>query len=163
MAEEPLESGGPAERARAVLRLLTQERTGVLATLSAREQGWPFGSLTPYALDGDGQPLFLMSGLAQHTRNVLADPRACLFVADAGARDDPQTGARAALLGRVAAVPEAELAPVKERYLARHPETEPYFELGDFRLYRLAVEKAHYVGGFAQAGWVSGGEYRGAR
>jgi len=163
MAEEDLPGGGPAERARAVLRLLTQEKNGVLSTLSAREPGFPFGSLAPYALDAHGQPVFLMSGLAQHTRNVQAEPRACLFVADAAAKDDPQTGARAAVLGRVTAVPEAERAALRERFLARHPASAPYFELGDFALYRLAVEKAHYVGGFAVAGWVSGGEYRALR
>lgn len=152
----------PAERAGAVRRLLSREKHGVLSTLSAREGGWPFGSLTPYALDAQGQPLLLLSGLAQHTRNVLADARACLFVADAGARDDPQTGARVAVLGRVRPVTEEERAAARERYLARHPSSEPFFGLGDFGLYRLDLEKAHYVGGFGIAGWVSAGEYRAA-
>ncbi|HZZ84397.1 MAG TPA: pyridoxamine 5'-phosphate oxidase family protein [Anaeromyxobacteraceae bacterium] len=166
MAEQEVEAnpaGGPAERARAVLRLLIQEKHGVLSTHSAREQGWPFGSLTPYALDAEGQPIFLLSGLAQHTRNVQAEPRACLFVADSTSRDDPQTGSRTAVLGRVTPAPEAEQQTLRERYLARHPSSEPYFELGDFGLYRMAVEKAHYVGGFAVAGWVTGGEYRAGR
>ncbi len=72
--------------------LLESQQHGVLATLSARHAGWPFASVTPYALTEDGQPILLLSQLAEHTRNVLADPRASLFVQAPG--EDPQAVAR---------------------------------------------------------------------
>ena len=70
--------------------LLDREHNGVLATLSARRQGWPFASIAPYALTTAGEPLLLFSDLAEHTRNVRADPRSSLLVQDSSALDDPQ-------------------------------------------------------------------------
>jgi putative heme iron utilization protein len=145
-------------RAEEVRSLLRTQRAGVLCTLSTKLGGAPFGSLASYALSARGEPLFLFSALAQHTRNLAADPRASLFVYDAaGAAADPQQGARACLVGRVAAVAEAEEADARSRYLALHPQAAPYLEL-DFSLYRLAIEEVQLVGGFAQAAWVPASE-----
>jgi putative heme iron utilization protein len=144
-----------AEEARALLRA---QKAGVLCTLSAKLGGAPFGSLASYALSARGEPLFLFSALAQHTRNLAADPRASLFVHEPAPADgDPQQGARACLVGRVVPVGEAEQADARERYLARHAQAEPYLQL-DFSLYRLAVEEVQLVGGFAQAAWVPASE-----
>src|SRR5437879_12351747 len=65
-----------AEVMRGLRALLAAERHAVLATLSASRDGWPFASVAPYALSADGEPLLLLSDLAEHTRNVRADPRA---------------------------------------------------------------------------------------
>jgi len=62
--------------------LLATERHAVLATLSASRAGWPFASVAPYALSAAGEPLLLLSDLAEHTRNLRADPRASLMVQD---------------------------------------------------------------------------------
>jgi len=63
-----------------VRTLLARERVGTLATQSVRHRGWPFASVMPYALDGDGSPIVLISGMAVHTQNLLADSRASLLV-----------------------------------------------------------------------------------
>ena len=84
--------------------LLDSERNGVLATLSARRDGWPFASVAAYALTDAGEPLLLLSDLAEHTRNLRADPRASLLVQDQTSLADPQAGARVTLLGTVEAV-----------------------------------------------------------
>ena len=63
-----------------VRRLLRLGLHGALGTHSASIAGYPFTSSLPYALDGACRPLFLISGLAEHTRNLLADPRASLLV-----------------------------------------------------------------------------------
>ena len=60
-----------AERARTLMHL---GRIGTLSTLSRKQPGFPFGSLMPYALDGQGRPVFLMSTMAMHTQNLQADP-----------------------------------------------------------------------------------------
>jgi putative heme iron utilization protein len=147
-----------SSRAEEVRALLRAQKAGVLCTLSAKLGGAPFGSLASYALSARGEPLFLFSGLAQHTQNLAADPRASLFVYDAvAAAADPQTGARACLVGRAGAVGEAERADGTARFLAQHPQAEPWLEL-DFELHRLAVEEVQFVGGFAQAGWVPAAE-----
>ena len=37
-----------------------------------------------------------------------------------------------------------------------HPEAQMYAGFGDFDFYRMSVERAHWVGGFAQAQWLDG-------
>src|ERR1700756_5517499 len=68
-----------AERARTLMHL---GRIGSLSTLSRKQPGFPFGSLMPYGLDGQGRPIFLISTMAMHTQNLQADPRASLFVTE---------------------------------------------------------------------------------
>jgi putative heme iron utilization protein len=156
-AQQGLEAKGGAELARALLR---SERAAVLATTSAERGGHPFGSLVPFALTREGEPLLLLSDLAQHTKNLSVDPRACLLVHDAAATaKDPRTAARAAILGRVRPVAPGDEPDARARYLARHPSARGLFGL-DFALYVLAVEEAQIVGGFAAAGWVPGEDLR---
>src|ERR1700736_5957615 len=84
--------------AQSIRALLEAEGSGVLATLSARREGWPFASVAPYALTEAGEPLLLLSRLAEHTRNLGTDPRASLLVQDHASVADPQAGARITIL-----------------------------------------------------------------
>src|SRR5687768_8764143 len=86
-----------AERTRT---LLVTERIGTLATQSQRHPGWPYASVMPFALTADAAPIFLISSMAVHTQNLLAEPRASLFVMQGGVAD-PLAAARATLLGIV--------------------------------------------------------------
>src|SRR5512133_3725602 len=91
-AQAALEQKGGAAIAR---DLLARQRIAVLATASARHGGHPFASLAPYALSAGGEPILLLSALAQHARNLAADPRASLFVHDPAASEaDPRTAPR---------------------------------------------------------------------
>lgn len=139
--------------------LLERERHGVLATLSARRDGWPFASAVPYAISDSGEPLFLLSELAEHTHNLRSDPRASLLVQDSLASADPQAGARVTLLGT--AEPHNDDAN-KQRYVSRHPQAAEYLSLGDFNVWRLNVTEARYVGGFGEMGWLDGSKLRAA-
>jgi putative heme iron utilization protein len=132
--------------------LLEAQPYGVLATLSARHAGWPFASLAPFALDARGEPLLVLSNLAEHTRNLRADARASLFVQDG----QGQAGARLTLLGEVAELGAAdELEDGRRRYLERHPEAARYFdELADFHLYVLHLKAARFIAGFGDMGWL---------
>jgi putative heme iron utilization protein len=136
--------------------LLSAERNGVLATLSARHGGWPFASVAPYALSGQGEPVLLLSDLAEHTRNILADSRASLFVQDQASLADPQAGARVTLLGTVERVSADEEESARMRYLARYAESREYLWLGDFKFYVLRLVAARFVGGFGDMGWIDG-------
>jgi heme iron utilization protein len=137
--------------------LLTQERYGVLSTLSRKAAGWPFGSLAPFALSDEGQPLVLLSELAEHTQNLRADPRVSLFVQDSQALANPQAGPRATLLCR--AKPVEATASAQAIYLRRFPESASLFQLGDFWLFRLQVERVRFIGGFGEMYWLSGAEF----
>jgi putative heme iron utilization protein len=133
-------------------QLLEAERHGVLATLSARHAGWPFASVMPYALDPAGRPLLLLSELAEHTRNLRADPRVSLLVVESAARDDPVAGARVTLMGTAAL---AEDQAVASRYVERHPQAAEYLMLGDFRVWVLEPTQARFISGFGDMGWIS--------
>ena len=149
-----------AERAQPVLRLLQNERHGVLSTLSDKLDGWPYGSLMPFALSTEGEPLVLLSTLAEHTQNVLNDPRVSLFVHDeAGTRENPQAAARATLICLAEALAASESVMAGERYLERFPQSARLFQMGDFKLFKLKVERIRYIGGFGDMYWVSRREY----
>ncbi|HVX94096.1 MAG TPA: pyridoxamine 5'-phosphate oxidase family protein [Polyangia bacterium] len=134
--------------------LLAAESVGLLSTTSVHRPGYPYGSLTPFAVSSRGNPLLLLSGLAAHTKNLLADARACLFVGDRSALEDPLAGARASLLGRCARVAADGEPDARARYVARHPRAASYFELRDFALWELAVEEARLISGFGSMRWL---------
>ena len=148
-----------AERVRTLVAL------GSLATLSTASQkrpGYPFGSLMPYALDEAGRPIFLISNMAMHTQNLQGDPRASLFVGQAG-DGDPLGMARATLVGDVLPVPEVEKATARERYLAKFENSRSWVDFKDFGFYRLEPLDIYYVGGFGVMGWVTAEDYRTAK
>ena len=97
----PTEPAVLARRARALLR---RTPAGVLSTWSQSMPGYPFGSLTPFAMTHEGRPLLWVSRLAEHTRNLAAEPRACLTVTEAG-EGDPQALGRASVLGEAHQAP----------------------------------------------------------
>lgn len=142
-----------AERTRT---LLVSERVGTLATNSHKHAGWPFASVMPYALDGDGSPIFLISAMAIHTQNLVADPRASLLVMQSGGDSDPLGAPRVTLLGNVTKTG----GEVREAYLARHPTAKYWVDFSDFSFFRLEVTDVYFVGGFGVMGWVEAGDYR---
>ena len=126
--------------------LLRRARTATLATQNA-DDGIPYVSLVNLATDVRGCPVILVSTLAWHTRNLLADPRASLMVAEIPPSGDALTGARVTVMGHFAKVAAAD---VGRRYLARHPAAELYAGFGDFAFWRLAPVQAHAVAGFGR-------------
>ena len=149
-----------AERART---LMARERTGMLSTLSRRQSGYPFGSLMPYALDESGQPIFLISSLAMHTRNLETDPRASLFVAESTATEDPLAAGRMTVMGRAERVPAADVAAARTAYLARHTNASNWVDFEDFSFWRLGIVDVYWVGGFGAMDWLTVADYMAAR
>src|SRR3954451_13229810 len=86
------------DAARLARSLLRRSRQGALATLMAGS-GDPYCSLVNVASHADGSPILLVSRLALHTRNILADFRVSLML-DERAEGDPLEGSRIMLAGR---------------------------------------------------------------
>jgi len=138
----------------AITRALSRAaRSATLGTALAKDGGRPYVSLVTTACDVDGSPLLLLSRLSDHTRNLDGDPRASLLFEEASHLENPQTGPRVSLLGRIEPSSEPRH---RRRFLARHPAAGLYAGFGDFGFYRFVVERAHLVGGFAQARWIDG-------
>lgn len=155
MPPEATENDTPQESPAAAARRLI--RTGLkayLATLDA-ESGVPYASLITVACEASGAPLFLISRLARHTRNIEADARASILFDGTGLDGDPLQGGRVTVMGTARKTTDAG---ARERFLSRHPAAEMYAGFADFAFYRLEVTGAHYVGGFGRIHDIAGGE-----
>ncbi|MEQ9554970.1 MAG: DUF2470 domain-containing protein [Rhodospirillales bacterium] len=135
--------------------LLLGGRAGVLSTTFRGRERWPYGSLVTYAPDTDGAPVFLFSGLSDHTSNLAKDARASLLVERALRHKNPQQGPRISVLGTVAPTKDKRH---RARFLARHPGAARYADFGDFGFFRMDIDRVHLVGGFARAQWLKAGE-----
>jgi putative heme iron utilization protein len=130
---------------RAAKQLLREGRSGALATLMP-SSGDPYCSLVNVATAADGAPLLLISQLAVHTTNILADARVSLML-DERKEGDPLEGARVMLMGRAAATDDPA---ARRRYLARHPEAEMFAGFRDFAFYQIELTAVHLVAGFGR-------------
>lgn len=146
-----------AERART---LVAQLATGALATLAREPQGHPYASFVTFALDG-GDAVFLISELAEHTRNLRGDGRASLMVAENRSRD-PLANGRVTLLGICEPVGAADDG-ARQAYLERFPDAAYYSDYSDFAFWRLGVDSARYIGGYGRMSWVTGEQWSAAR
>lgn len=98
--------------------------------------------------------------MAEHTQNVIRDPRASLLVTEPvpdGA--DPLASGRATLLGLVSTVAEDDRPAARDRYLEANPTSAYYIDFGDFTFYRLDVQSIRYVGGYGRMSWVDASVY----
>ena len=141
-------------------RLVQQARQGSLATVALDPAGFPFASLVAVADDGAGCPLLVISTLAEHTRHLLADPRASLLLWEDRPGTDPLAAGRVTLIGPCRPVEDREVPECKRRFLEAHPEAKIYVDFADFRPYRLTPEAVRYVGGFGRMSWVDAAAYR---
>lgn len=151
---QPTPGFDPAALARSLLR---RSRQGALATLRPPE-GDPYCSLVNVASAADGAPVLLISRLAVHTTNLLADPRVSLML-DERAPGDPLQGARIMLSGTaMPAEGDAALA-LRQRYLAVHPSAEMFVDFKDFSFFRIEPLGAHLVAGFGRIHDLSPGQF----
>ena len=141
---QPTANFNPSRLAKSLLR---RSRQGALATLKA-EIGDPYCSLVNVASAPDGSPILLISRLAVHTRNILADPRISLML-DERAPGDPLEGARIMVAGRAEEV-GAERDLLRRRYLNVHPSAETFVDFKDFSFFRIRPSGAHLVAGFGR-------------
>jgi putative heme iron utilization protein len=137
----------------ALLTLLRGRSTAALGTLT--DSGEVALSMAPYALDAaDGAFVILISGLAAHTRQLQAHPRASLLVCDSEDRADNVHALARVSLDVEADWPitdSAQARNAQDTYLARHPAAELLTQLPDFRWVRLHPLQARHVAGFGAA------------
>src|SRR5665213_3164442 len=141
----PVKSEPAFDAKLAAKKLLREGRSGALATLMAGK-GDPYCSLVNVATDASGAPLMLLSTLAIHTKNLLADNRVSLLL-DERKAGDPLEGARVMLMGQCSKNTDSSAASI---YLRRHPEAEQFAGFADFAYYRMAIERVHLVAGFGR-------------
>ena len=130
----------------AAKKLLREGRTGALATLMAGS-GDPYCSLVNVATAADGAPLLLISRLAIHTRNILADPRVSLMLDERKARRSARRRARHAD-GHCCA---SRRMPRRDGAICcASPRRRCSSDFKDFSFYQVTLQGAHLVAGFGR-------------
>jgi heme iron utilization protein len=136
-------------------RFTRANRQGVLCTISKKLGGYPFGSVCPFVPDHAGRPVILISTLAEHTKNIDADPRVSLIVQPYA--EDQHNAGRVTIVGDAVGLPEKDsLGP---RYLRYLPQAETYFAMHDFFFYRIEPLRIRYIGGFGKIHWIEAENY----
>jgi putative heme iron utilization protein len=144
------------EQAAQQARALFQSRgEGVLSTHSVDLPGYPFGSITPYCVNRDGQPIILISTLAQHTHNIWADDKVSLIAYDTQI-DDTQAAGRVTYVGNAVKTDDEETA---ERYYRFHPTSRHFHKTHDFSFYVINCVRVRYIGGFGEIYWVEQADF----
>jgi heme iron utilization protein len=154
---------GPAPQAVAALPMPTHAeyarslaatyQLGTLSTLN--DEGYPFGSVVQYVLDDRGQPVTLLSELAEHTKNLRRDGRASVLVSSSVMPgDDPMSLPRVTLVGSLTLVSDNEVSALRDRFLSAHPTAASYATFRDFAWWRLDLDSVRFVGGYGRMSWV---------
>ncbi|WP_166364369.1 DUF2470 domain-containing protein [Pseudomonas akapageensis] len=134
--------------------LLLKEYRGVLSTHSKSMPGFPFGSVVPYCLDSQGNPLILISRIAQHTHNLQRDPKCSMLVGERDA-EDVQAAGRLTVLAEAQQIIEADqIEAAAERYYRYFPESSNYHKAHDFDFWVLVPVRHRYIGGFGAIHWL---------
>lgn len=137
-------------------KLVREARVALLATVSG--DGSPLATLVAVTDDGTGAPLFLLSGLAEHTRNLRAKAKASVLISgEASASLDRP---RVTLSGAVTWLTGEEAEAAKLRFTQTHEEAKVWVTLKDFQPARLELSSIRFVGGFARAQTLTLEEYR---
>ncbi|MDP1596001.1 MAG: DUF2470 domain-containing protein [Methylotenera sp.] len=137
-------------------QFLRSTHSGILSTHSVKFDGYPFGSVAPFVLGHDCQPVILISSIAEHTKNIMLNPKVSLLVF--AGTEDLQANARLTLLGSAIKI-EKDDADLRARYLRYLPQAASYFDMHDFAFYRINLTHARYIGGFGNMSWLSSGDF----
>ncbi len=147
------------ERART---LTASQKTGTLCTMARDPEGYPYGSFVTFALD-EGHAVFLISDLAEHTRNLRADVRSSLLVAE-NEQEDPLANGRVTLIGDCSPMSaDVERESARGAFLEVHPSAKFYVDYKDFSFWKLRVESVRYIGGYGRMSWVTKEDWFGSR
>ncbi len=133
-----------AEEARTIA---ASTNTGTLASLTAT--GDPWASFVTYGLL-DGAPVLCVSHLAEHGRNLAADPRASLAVVAPHGEADPLASPRITLAGVVETPVGEELEAARAVHVAAVPAAKYYIDYSDFTVWVLRVQRVRWVGGYGR-------------
>lgn len=144
-------------KAKEARNLLLSEYQGILSTHSVDVSGYPFGSVVPYCMNKAGEPIILISAIAQHTKNIISDPRVSLIATEREAADQ-QTVGRVTYIGNAEKLNDTDVDSM-ERYYNFFPQSRDYHKTHDFHFYILKPVRVRFIGGFGQIYWVGKEEF----
>jgi putative heme iron utilization protein len=136
----------------ALARLVCDTRIAALGTI---HDGEPNLAMVAVAFEADFSAFYIhVSRLGKHTADMQRNPHVSLLITEIDdGRADPQTLVRVSIQATAEMIPRStpDYLRVKEIYLARFPEAEQLFGLGDFNLWRISPKGGRFVAGFGRA------------
>ena len=138
--------------------LVASTGSATLSTLTPK--GFPYGSIVSYIHDDLGNPIILISDMAEHTINARKNEKASMLISEPAGDGDPLGKARLTLVGSLHLLdnPKDE----REDYLEKHQHASFYVDYEDFNFWKLVVKECRYVGGFGHMSWVENHAYQSA-
>ena len=149
-----------SHRPEAIRALVARCSSASLATVR-HDGGGPGGPARPYAslvetaCTASGLPVLLISRLAWHSRNLMANPAASLLFCGPRGAGSVLESTRVTLLGTMARTSDEQ---ARAGYLARHAGARMYARFADFSWWCMQVETVHVVAGFGRIETLSGAD-----
>ena len=136
------------------VNLLRSSSSGILSTLSKSFKGYPFGSYVTFITGPDRSIYIYASTLAQHTKNLFQDSRACITLSKEKKDDDKQNSQRLTLMGDLKPISQNEREVIRNKFHEFLPDSKKYSALHDFDFYKLSHSKVRWIGGFGEIAWL---------
>lgn len=148
----------------AVRNLMEQARfahlSSIMSRMHHRRRGYPYGSYIDFAPDASGHPIFSLSPLAIHTRNILANPRCSLLVQNPGWSG--LANARVTIFGDVYPLNAEQQERAHNYFMVKHQQAASH-QWRNFDYFRMeAISDIYFIGGFGTVAWVDVKAYESA-
>jgi len=125
-----------------------------IASLGTSKENQPFVSMVSFSNSQKFSEFYiLISQLAVHTKNILENNKVSLMICQSeNETKNPNSLARITLIGKAIVVEKSDknYSSIKQNYLNKNLSAEMLFNLGDFQIFRIEVEQARFVAGFAK-------------
>ena len=137
------------------VNLMRSNNIAILSTLSKKFEEFPFGSFITYVTDQNRSFYIYASDIAEHTKNILNNPKSCLTIFNITKEEDKQNSSRLSIMGNFKKVTESkDLNHCKERFFKFLPKSEDYSKTHDFNFYNLNPREVRWIGGFGEIAWL---------
>ena len=136
------------------INLFRNTNDGILSTLSKKIKNYPFGSFVTFITGRDRSIFLYLSDIAEHTKNLKNNSKACLTISKKINYGDKQNSQRLTILGDLIEVNENKISFCKERFHKFFVESKKYSEFHSFKFYQLTPINARWIGGFGKICWL---------
>ena len=137
------------------VNLYRSNNAAILSTISKKYEGYPFGSFITYVSDKNRTLLMYTSDIAQHTKNLKTNSKACVTIFKLDTEYDKQNSSRLTLMGDLKDVSEDNIEECQERFVKFLPESKKYSSMHDFKFYKLEISRIRWIGGFGDIAWLN--------
>ena len=137
------------------VHLYRTTNAAILSTMSNKYEGYPFGSFITYVSDRNRTLFMYTSDIAQHTKNLKSNPKACVTLFKLDTDYDKQNSSRLTLMGDLKTVSNEELDDCQNRFVKFLPESKKYSSMHDFKFYKLVISRVRWIGGFGDIAWLN--------